>query len=402
MTKLIPTCLFGLGLLAATAGAAHADALRPAVGKPLQDARAAMARGNYAAASAKIRSAEAVPGRTADENFVILQMHAAVAMGSKDYPAAQRYYQELLNSGRLSAGEQNKVLMALASISYSQKNYPAAISWIQKLQRAGGGTAEMNALLIQSYYQAGDFQNAAHLQANAINAAMRNGRAPSEGDLQLLYACHDALKNTAAAQTTMQLLVTYYPKPEYWAHLIHAVETNPRFADRLKLDLMRFKLAAGLMTETDDYFETVLLALQEPLPGEAKAIIDEAYAKGIFGTGPGAPRQQRLRDKVAATAAEVAKTLAADEAAAHGDRDGNRLVSLGGIYVADGKLDQGIALIKEGMAKDKLSQPEDAKLHLALAYLKAGDKAQAVAMLKTVGGNDGAADIAKLWLLKTR
>ena len=44
----------------------------------------------------------------------------------------------------------------------------------------------------------------------------------------------------------------------------------------------------------------------------------------------------------------------------------------------------------------------DAKLHLAIAYLLAGDNAKAQATLKTVSGNDGTADLARLWALYAR
>ncbi len=392
--------LLAAAFACATPLAAHADTMRPEVGKPLQAARASMARGNYTAAMAQIHTAEAARNRTADENFTILQMRAAVAMGSHDFAAASRAYQDLLASGRLGAGEQQKVLMAQASMAYQQKNYAATITWIDKYKRAGGTSAEMNALLIQSYYLQGDFASAARLQANAINAILRAGHAPSEQDLQLLASCHDNLHNAAAFLSSMKLLVTYYPKPDYWAHLLHAVLAKPGFADRLQLDVLRFKLAEGLTTDPKDYFEAILLALQVPLPGEAQKTIDDAYAKGIFGTGPEAPRQQRLRDKVASTAKEIAKTLAADTIAAQTEHDGNHLFALAEITVADGKTADGIEMMKTAMARDGLTHPEDAKLHLALAYLAAGKKTDAVKMLRSVSGTDGAADIAQLWLLK--
>jgi Tfp pilus assembly protein PilF len=395
--------LSALALMAAVTAAsvpALADVtLRAAVGTPLKAASAALSAGRFAQAQAQLRRAEAVPGLSAEESFVILQMHASIAGASRDYPAATRYYQQMLNSGRVSGAEENTILSSLASISYSAKNYAATIGYIEKLQHNGGATALMNGLLIDALYYNGNYAEAARLQAGSINAAMRAGRAPSENDLQMLASCHDNLHNAVALQQTMQLLVIYYPKPDYWKNLIHAVQINPEFADRLQLDLMRFKYAAGLMTSAEDYFETILLALQEPLPGEAQLIMNDAYAKGIFGTGPDAARQARLKVKVAATAAEVQKTLAADVQTAMGDRDGTRLFALAEIYVGNDNVAHGIELMQAAMAKDSFVHPDDAKLHLALAYLKSGDKLQAKAMLKTITGTDGTADIARLWLL---
>ena len=73
----------------------------------------------------------------------------------------------------------------------------------------------------------------------------------------------------------------------------------------------------------------------------------------------------------------------------------NKLLGIGAEYVSYGQFDHGISLIQNAIKRDQLRHPEDAKLMLGLAYLKAGKKPQAVQTLKTVGGTEGAADIAK-------
>ncbi len=83
-------------------------------------------------------------------------------------------------------------------------------------------------------------------------------------------------------------------------------------------------------------------------------------------------------------------------------RDGNDLVTLGYNYVGYGQAAKGIALMEQGIKKGGLRRPEDAKLHLGIAYLQAGQKAKALQVLKTVGGTDGAADLARLWSVQAR
>ena len=58
--------------------------------------------------------------------------------------------------------------------------------------------------------------------------------------------------------------------------------------------------------------------------------------------------------------------------------------------------------MQQGIAKGGLKRPEDAKLHLGIAQLVAGDKAKAQATFKTVQGTDGTADLARLWALYAR
>jgi hypothetical protein len=385
-------------LFSACAGGAMAQALPPAVGNPLAKARSFLAAHRFKEAMAQVNVAS-TKATSESERFVVEEMRGSVAQASGDTATAAHVFAELLNSGKVSGAEQSRLLQAEVGIAFQQKNFPAAIGWLQKYFKAGGTSPEMRTALISAYYQGADYANAAKLQQQQIAASVRAGQRPTENQLQLLAACQDKLHDTVGFETTMVQLVTYFPKPDYWANLVHNVQVSPGFSDRLTLDLDRLKLALGTITTPEDYMEMTELALQGPLPGEAKAIIDQGYAKGVLGTGPGAPRQQRLRDLVNKKYAEELPQLPKREPEAQGNHDGNALATLGEEYVSYGQFPKGIALIQAAQAKDELRHPEDTKLHLALAYLKAGQKAQAVKILKTVGGKDGTAGLARLWVL---
>ncbi|MCR5882554.1 hypothetical protein LRS03_06625 [Rhizobacter sp. J219] len=58
--------------------------------------------------------------------------------------------------------------------------------------------------------------------------------------------------------------------------------------------------------------------------------------------------------------------------------------------------------MEQGIAKGGLKRANDAKLHLGIAYLAAGDNAKALSVLKTVTGQDGTSDLARLWTLLAR
>ena len=58
-----------------------------------------------------------------------------------------------------------------------------------------------------------------------------------------------------------------------------------------------------------------------------------------------------------------------------------------------------LALMEQGIQKGGITRLEEARLHLAIAYLAAGQKAKAVAAFKSVQGADATADLARLWLI---
>lgn len=355
---------------------------------------------NYTAAMAQVRVAASARGLTPDESFTIQQVRGAIAGRMGDNATAAKVYSDLLGSGRVSPAQQLVLLKAEASLAFNAKDYPSAIIWIQRYLKAAPTDATMKTQLITAYYLNKDFANAGKLQLAQVAATVRAGQRPTEEQLQLLAACQREGGDTLGFGNTMVQLVTYYPKPDYWENLIHSAETRPGFASRLTLDIDRFELATGLLTKSDDLMEMIELSLQVPLPGEAKAITDKAFASGTFGTGPQAARQQRLRDLVNKTYTSELAALPGREAEAQASHDGNLLASLGEEYATYGQYPKGIAMMEAGIRKGGLRHPDDTRLHLGLAYMNAGQKARAVQMLKTVGGKEGAAEIARLWLLQ--
>ena len=206
----------------------------------------------------------------------------------------------------------------------------------------------------------------------------------------------------------LEKLATHHPKKEYWADLLYRLQRKAGFSDRLSLDLYRLKLASGHIGGTGDYMEMAQLALQAGYPAEAKKIVDEGYARNLLGSGAPADvdRHKRLRDLITRQLSEDQKNQARDEAQANTAKEGTVPVNVGYNLVLNGQHDKGLALMEKGIAKGGLKRPEDAKLHLAHAYLLAGQKAKAIQAFKSVqntngtNSTDGTADLARLWLLQ--
>jgi hypothetical protein len=153
------------------------------------------------------------------------------------------------------------------------------------------------------------------------------------------------------------------------------------------------------MSAANDYMEMTQLALQAGFPNEARQIIDKGFAAGVLGTGKDAERHKRLKDLVVKKVEEDKKALPENLVEAEASKDGTALVNIGMNLVFNGDKAKGLVLMQKGIAKDNLKRPDDARLHLAIAQLTAGDNARAAATLREVKGNDGTADLARLWSL---
>ncbi|MCX8004613.1 MAG: hypothetical protein N2688_06605, partial [Burkholderiaceae bacterium] len=98
--------------------------------------------------------------------------------------------------------------------------------------------------------------------------------------------------------------------------------------------------------------------------------------------GPEAERHKRLLALATQRVNEAPQALAAAEAEAAGAKDGAALVRIGLAYSGLGQHDKGIALIEQGIARGGIKRIDDARLHLGIALLRAGQKARAQQVLK--------------------
>lgn len=384
--------------LCLTAIAAHAQGVRPEVGKPLQQAGELLKAGKAKEALAKAREADAVSGKTPAEQLMIDRMKAAAAQRAGDSATSIQAMEAMFNSGKLSGPEQVQIAELMAFAYSNMKDWPRTNQWVQRAIAAGSTSPQLKQLQAYAQSQSGDYAAIAKEAQAAVAAAEQAGRKPDEGDLLRLADAQQRTGQTQARAATLDKLLAYYPKKEYWAILLGQLPRKSGFSDRFSLDLFRLRLATGNLTKTDDFMEMAQLALQAGYPAEGKAVIDKGFASGALGTGSEGERHKRLRDLAVKQDNESKASIEKDAQEALAAKGGDELVKLGYAYVTMGQFDKGITLIEQGIAKGGLKRPEDAKLHLGMAQLQAGkNKSKAVQTLRSVQGNDGASDLGRLW-----
>ena len=381
---------------------ANAQSLRPEIGKPLQAAGDLVKAQKFKEALAKVRDADAVGGKSADESYLIERMRMSAASGAGDVETAGKAFEAISGSPKLAAADKLRMMESLAGSSYRAGNYARAMQWSQRYLREGGTSGSIRTLLIQSQYLSGDFAGVQKELTAEIQGTERAGSAPAEERIKLLMTAALKQNDTGSYVYAMEKLVTYYPKKEYWTDLLSRLQRKPNFSDRLALDTYRLSLATGTMSKANDYMEMAQLAVQAGYPAEGKQVVEKGFAAGVLGTGAEADRHKRLKDLMVKRSDEEKATQAATEAEAASAKDGNGLVSVGYNQVLNGQAAKGLTSMQQGIAKGGLKRPEDSKLHLGIAQLLSGDSVKAQATFKTVTGADGTADLARLWGLYAR
>jgi hypothetical protein len=378
-----------------------APTVRPEVGKPLQAAIDLLKQRRGKEALAQARAAQAVPDKTPYETYLVTRVLGQAAAAAGDHAAAAAALESAAASSAAPEADRRQLLAAAAGQYYALKEYGKAATLATRYFQYGGTDKTIRTIYVQSLYLGGNYGAAARELAQDVENEERAGKNPAEEQLQLLANAYLQSKDTAGYGRAMERLVSMYPKREYWLSVLHNVVTRSGFNERLQIDVARLKLDVGTMRSADEYLEFAQLSLIEGFPMEATRVIEKGYAAGVLGVGSDAARHKRLKDLAAKNLAEDRKAVAEAEKQDPAAKDGKTLFNDGYNLVLHGKSEKGLSMMQQGMkAGGGFRRPDHARLQLGYAYHLAGQNAKALEMFKTVQGTDGAAALARLWVIR--
>jgi hypothetical protein len=352
-----------------------AAAVSAKVGKPLLEAQQLIAKGDYKAAMAKVNEAEAIPGKTPEESKIISQMKDAIAV---------------------KTGDTSTALGAKAKFAsdYNARKYKDVIEDADALKKFNALDANSMQIVAQAYFLSGDKNGCLKYIKNSFGAN------PSDAALELQMRCAFDAGDTDTQRQALETLVAHTGKQQYWNDLLKMNERGPGMRDHDTLDVYRLKLLTGTINGKDEYTTLAKLALQLQFPAEAQAVIEKAQAANLLKDDLSNKLLALAKSQAAADTANMAKNLAAAQAAPKGDP----LVKLGEDQWGQGKGKDAVANIKAGIAKG-VDDKNNAQIRLGMALISAGQKAEAQKALdqvKPANPNDKSAMVAHLWALYAR
>ncbi len=384
----------------APAAAASGPTLRAEAAKPLAAAQDAIKASQYADALARIAEAEALPGLTPYEQYIVLRLKGPALFGSGDQAAALAVFEQVVASPLLPEVDRNSLTETTIKLALQGKKYDTAAALMKVYLANQGPSAEIANLYPQVLAALGDHAGVIHQLQPVLAADDAAKRATPEPTLRLLASSQNSMKDSAGYLATLSRLAASTGKAAYWDELINRTVRKDGFADeRLRLDVYRLRQLVGIALEGDEIGDMAYRANQVGQPAEAQALLDAGYSAGLLGKGANAAADQKLRESATKAAAQDRATQAESEAAALKAANGNALVGLGMALSATGAHARGLSLMTQGITKGGLRRPDDVQLHLGQVALRAGKIDQARAAFAAVQGSDGAADLARLFTL---
>ena len=400
LARILLTAFLIIAAAIVAAGNARAasgdDAIRRSLAKPLSEAQDRLKEKKYAEALAALSEADKVTDKSPYEEFVTEQLRATAALNLGDLQTAERSYDVMLHSTRLSPHDRTAIDGNMTIAFFKAKDYAHAATWGKRYRTDAGDDPRIGDVAINAMYLAEDYAGATSALKDETQAAEKAGQPVTEDRYKLLASSQLKAKDELGYQATLEKLVAHYPSSDYWSDLISRVRRRPGFADRLSIDVLRLQRAVGVLTAREDYVEYVSEALEAGFPAEAKQVVDQGFGQRVLGSGADAARDAKIQSQANRQAKEDAQ---AGDAVPKGAKGGQALFNTGLERVFLGKFATGIPLMKQGIADGAIKYPEDARLRLGMAEASAGQKGDARQTLASVAGTDGTSDLARLWLI---
>lgn len=393
-----------MGTPGTVAQAAKKPMVTRAFGHVLRAAHNDLKHGKYDAALKQLAKARTLPKPSPYDTHVINELTLYAEYKLHNLAAAAKAMQATLDDGFTPKSAVRSRVKNLAVIYYQLKDYGKAAQFGQRAIKGGFADSTTYTIVSQAFFLSGNYKATVHFTRNLVNDEIRRGQKPPENQMQIVLDSCVKLKDNTCINHTLEHLVTYYPRPEYWQNIMLSL-FNSRKAESSDVDMLnvyRLALDVGALTMPSQYIEMAQLALEQGSPGDAEQVLEQGYGKNVYKSvdvRQHAARLLKTAKKEAKSDQSALPKLASQAAiSAKGEKD----IALGLAYLGYKHYDKAVSALSQGLAKGGVKDEAQARLLLGIAQLKAGQANKAMSTFKKVKGNAVLAQLARLWSLRAK
>jgi hypothetical protein len=374
-----------------------------AAAKTLKAAEEDIKAKKYDAAAVELKKVEALPEKTAYDEYLVNEMQGYLDTRAKNYPGAAKDLEASLNSGFLKPSDVPGRVRELANINLAIKDYNKAIDLGNRAIKGGFADDATYQVMEQAYYLKGDQRATLKFVNDYVDQQVKAGKTPKENSLKTIMSACIALKDQNCEQHAFERLVLYYPKGDYWGNLIVSLFSSDDYKEDVpRLQLLRLAFDVNVLKNPPDFTEMAQLDLDQNNAGEAVRVLQKALDSNVF-------TEQREKDKNGRLLAAAQKRATADQTnlaqmttQAGSAPNGQADVALGLTLMGYQQYPQAVTALQQGIQKGGLQAPLNAQLLLGIAQLKAGSKDDALKTFHGIKGDPKFEHLATLWALHAR
>jgi Tfp pilus assembly protein PilF len=383
---------------AAALAAQPAAVVNKEIAQLIAEARKLAEKKQWNAALAALGKAEQSRDKTPYAEYKLDEFRAYVLTQQGKYADAAGIFDELASSTQASSEQQIGNLKTAAQLYLRAKQYPQAAAAADRALTKNHADPDLLELSGQAKYLAGDYAHAAQTMQQLVSAVQKQGKQPSEAWLQIILSSYYKTGDDRKIADTWKALVRYYPKPSYWKNVL-ALRADKQGSKALQNEYRRLMFDLGILEDPDDYEELAMGAVEAGMPGAAVRVLQSGFEKGIF-AGANEGRFRRMLSFAQERAAASKSSLSQLAKDANRSSTGQPSIALGRAYLGSQNYEAAAAALQRGIEKGDLSDADQARLDLGIAYLKANKAPQARKSFAAVNADSQWRDLADLWSLR--
>ena len=325
----------------------------------------------------------------------VYNTYAYLRYAVEDYDGALNYYQKVIDQRpEIPLALEINTLYTVAQLYFLQENWKKGIETLNTWMSVTD-TPSTNAyvLLANGYFQLKDYDKSLSNIQIAIDREEAAGKLPKEQWYNLARFIHFDRDNFRAALDILEVLITYYPKKQYWVQASHLYGEEKDEARQLAM--LEATYEQNLLDRSQDIVLLSQLYLQAEVPFPAARAMEKGLADDIVEKES---KNYELAGVAWRQAQEVTKSLPMLEAAASKSEKGELYARLGNVYLDVDKNKEAVEALKRGLDRGGVKRPDQARLALGMAYFNLGDFNAARRAFREARKDKRARSYADQWL----
>ena len=324
----------------------------------------------------------------------VYNLYAFIHYSREDYAKALKAYEEVVAQPDIPIAMEVNTKYTIAQLYFVQEQWQKGINaLLDWFAVTDSPNANAYVLLAQGYYQTKDYDKALQNVVKAINMYKADGKLPKEQWYNLarfLYFEKNDVKNTVA---TLEQLLTYYPKKEYWVQLSHMYGEQKK--EGLQQAAMDTAYVQNMLDKGPEQVTMAYLYLNGEIPYRAAKVMEKGLKDGSI---QATSKNYEIAASAWRQAQELDKAIPAMEEAAAKSDDGELYARLGNIYLDSDRNKEAITAINKGLSRGGVKRPDTARLVLGMAYFNTKQYDKAREAFQAAGRDERSAKYAEQWI----
>ena len=324
----------------------------------------------------------------------VYNLYAFIYYSREDYRNALKAYENVVSQPDIPLAMEINTRFTIAQLYFVQEDWnrgiDALLKWFDMTETPN---ANAYVLLAQGYYQLKDYDKALFNVEKAISMFNEKGKVPKEQWYNLARFLYFEKGNINKTVDVLEILLTHYPKKQYWVQLSHMYGEQKKETDQLSA--METAYVQGMLDKGTEQVTMAYLYLNADVPYKAAKVMDKGLKDGSI---EDKSKNWEVAGSAWRQAREVDKAIPAMEKAAAKSDTGELYARLGNIYLDGDQNSKAATAINKGLSRGGVKRPDNARLVLGMAYFNMKEYSKAREAFKAAARDKRSAKYADQWI----